>query len=362
VFVRHDVTSEESWREGDRAALERFGRLDVLVNNAGIIIVADIESTTVEQLAQDHGVNSTACSWAASTRSRRCARAAADRSSTSRRRPAWSGRRVPAYSASKGAVRLLTKSVAAHCRDKGDAIRCNSIHPGGVDTPLLRAIGGRRGLPDLRRSRSAGRAVGYGTPADIRPPRGLSRLGRVALHERLRGRDRRLLHGGLAMTRLPAVALAAVPGRRRATLELARELEAKGFAGAYCASFGDASGCARRSRSRRRRFRSAPRSRISTRASSDFAQTARSSTSSRAACFQLGVGVSHAPLNERLGVSRRQSARRHARVRRRVSREQRPFGELRTVVVAALRKRMVALAGELADGVVFANAGALAHA
>jgi NAD(P)-dependent dehydrogenase (short-subunit alcohol dehydrogenase family) len=45
---------------------------------------------------------------------------------------------VPAYSASKGAVRLLSKSVAAYCGEMGFNIRCNSVHPGYIDTPLLR--------------------------------------------------------------------------------------------------------------------------------------------------------------------------------------------------------------------------------
>src|SRR5687768_9446799 len=49
VFVRHDVCDEAAWRSAIEAAVARFGRLDVLVNNAGILIVVDIENTTVEQ-------------------------------------------------------------------------------------------------------------------------------------------------------------------------------------------------------------------------------------------------------------------------------------------------------------------------
>ncbi|MGH7336323.1 MAG: SDR family oxidoreductase, partial [Myxococcota bacterium] len=66
-------------------------------------------------------------------------------------------------------VRLLTKSVAAHCREKGDAIRCNSIHPGGIDTPMITAITRSRkaGIDDVEQLAAPGRAVGYGTPADI---------------------------------------------------------------------------------------------------------------------------------------------------------------------------------------------------
>ena len=168
VFVRQDVTSEESWRSVISAALERFGRLDVLVNNAGIIIVVDIENTTVEQWRKIMAVNAEGvflgCKHAIPAMRKSGGGSIVNLSSAA---GLVGTPMFPAYSASKGAVRLLTKSVAAHCRDKGDAIRCNSIHPGGVDTPLLHAIGGTRGLPDLESLSAPGRAVGYGTPADI---------------------------------------------------------------------------------------------------------------------------------------------------------------------------------------------------
>ena len=168
VFVRHDVTSEDSWRSVIAATLDRFGRLDVLVNNAGIIIVVDIEETTVEQWRKIMTVNVEGvflgCKHAIPAMRKSGGGSIVNISSAAGLvgTPAF-----PAYSASKGAVRLLTKSVAAHCRDKGDAIRCNSVHPGGVDTPLLRAIGGQRGLPDLEGLAAPGGAVGFGTPADI---------------------------------------------------------------------------------------------------------------------------------------------------------------------------------------------------
>ena len=119
----------------------RFGRLDVLVNNAGIIVVATIEDTTLEQWRRIHAVNAEGvflgCKHAIPAHA---PRAAAARSSTSRRWRACVGTPIyAAYSASKGAVRSLTKTVALHCRERGDAIRCNSIHPGGVDTPMVRA-------------------------------------------------------------------------------------------------------------------------------------------------------------------------------------------------------------------------------
>jgi 3(or 17)beta-hydroxysteroid dehydrogenase len=75
-----------------------------------------------------------------------------------------------AYSASKGAVRILTKSVAAHCLAKGDAIRCNSVHPGGIDTPLVRSLprlAQGTGNADAEQFAAADRLADYGQPADI---------------------------------------------------------------------------------------------------------------------------------------------------------------------------------------------------
>jgi 3(or 17)beta-hydroxysteroid dehydrogenase len=168
VFVRHDVTREEDWRSVIGAALERFGRLDVLVNNAGIIIVVDIENTTVEQWRKTMNVNAEGvflgCKHAIPAMRRSGGGSIINLSSAA---GLVGTPMFPAYSASKGAVRLLTKSVAAHCRDKGDAIRCNSIHPGGIDTPLLRAITGTRSVPSVEDLAAPGRAMGMGTPADI---------------------------------------------------------------------------------------------------------------------------------------------------------------------------------------------------
>jgi 3(or 17)beta-hydroxysteroid dehydrogenase len=168
LFLRHDVSDETSWREVTQATLDRFGRLDVLVNNAGIIVVADIEATTVEQWRRIMAVNAEGvflgCKHAIPLMRLGGGGSIINISSAAGLvgTPAF-----PAYSASKGAVRLLTKSVAAHCREKGDAIRCNSIHPGGVDTPLLHSISGTRALSNIEDIAAPGRAVGYGKPLDI---------------------------------------------------------------------------------------------------------------------------------------------------------------------------------------------------
>lgn len=155
--------------------------------------------------------------------------------------------------------------------------------------------------------------------------------------------------------RLPAVALAAVPGRRRATLDLGVELERRGFAGIYCASFGDALGlCEALAMVTERIPLGTSIVNIYARHVSEYAQTASLIHELSGGRFRLGVGVSHDNFNRRLGArpgpplaDMRDFVESLAAVRR--------VGELPPVVVAGLRNKMVALAGECADGVVFAN-------
>ena len=158
------------------------------------------------------------------------------------------------------------------------------------------------------------------------------------------------------MTQLPAVALAAVPGRRRATLELAQKLEAKGFAGAYCASFGDAVGlCEALALTTRTIPFGTAIANLYTRHVTDYAQTAGLIHELSGGRFHFGVGVSHAPMNDRLGL---RTGKPLADMRSFVEAYAKSqfAGELPPIVVAALRQKMVALAGEIGGGVVFANA------
>jgi alkanesulfonate monooxygenase SsuD/methylene tetrahydromethanopterin reductase-like flavin-dependent oxidoreductase (luciferase family) len=155
---------------------------------------------------------------------------------------------------------------------------------------------------------------------------------------------------------LPAVALAAVPGRRGAALDLAREIERRGFGGIYCASFGDALGlCEALALATERIPIGTAIANLYTRHVSDYAVTAALVQELSGGRFRFGVGVSHEAINRRLGVSAGRplaDMRGFVEAFRAVPR----VGELPPVVVAALRRRMVALAGEVGDGVVFANA------
>ena len=156
-------------------------------------------------------------------------------------------------------------------------------------------------------------------------------------------------------TPLPAVALAAIPGRRKLTLDMAQEVERRGFAGIYCASVGDAMGlCEAIALSTTRIPFGTAIVNMYTRHPSDYAQTAALIQELSGGRFYFGVGVSHAPMNERLGVQTGKplaDARRFAEQLKATPR----VGELPPLVLATLRKKMIALAGEVAEGIVFAN-------
>ncbi|MFO1377363.1 MAG: SDR family oxidoreductase [Steroidobacteraceae bacterium] len=135
-----DVTSESGWQRlaGDLAG--RYGRLDVLVNAAGIVLNADIEDTSLEDFRRVHAVNVEGvflgCRVAIALMKARGGVIVNLSSIAGLRGVA----KLAAYNAAKGAVRLLTKSIALSCAEKGYAIRCNSVHPSYVDTPLVRAM------------------------------------------------------------------------------------------------------------------------------------------------------------------------------------------------------------------------------
>ncbi len=155
---------------------------------------------------------------------------------------------------------------------------------------------------------------------------------------------------------LPAVALAAVPKRRMATLDLAREIERRGFSGIYCASFGDAMGLSEAlALATEGVVFGTSIANIYMRHATDYAQTAALIHELSGGRFRFGVGVSHGPMHRMAGVK---VGKPLADMRQFVEtvRATPRVGELPPLVVAGLRKKMVALAGEIAEGLVFANA------
>ncbi|MCB1689476.1 MAG: glucose 1-dehydrogenase [Halioglobus sp.] len=138
VFKRLNVTDEDNWKSVIAEIVEQFGKLDILVNNAGIIALGTVVDTTLESWRLVNSVNSDGvflgCKHAIPAMAASGGGSIINMSSVA----AIHGQSfVAAYTASKGAVRALTKSIAMYCKEQKNGIRCNSIHPDGVKTPMV---------------------------------------------------------------------------------------------------------------------------------------------------------------------------------------------------------------------------------
>ncbi|MBR2814436.1 MAG: glucose 1-dehydrogenase [Reyranella sp.] len=166
-FVPLDVTQEASWQSAVAATLERFGALHGLLNAAGIGVRNSIEDCTLEEFRRVNDVNSLGtflgCKTAIPAMKDSGGGSIVNISSVLGLRGAAY---AMAYCASKGAVRTLTKSVALHCAQMKYDIRCNSVHPGYIDTPMIAPrldetqgnMSGRQALEEMHPLGRLGRA------------------------------------------------------------------------------------------------------------------------------------------------------------------------------------------------------------
>ena len=159
------------------------------------------------------------------------------------------------------------------------------------------------------------------------------------------------------MSPKPAVSLVAVAGRRRATLDLAQRLEAEGFTGIYCPSPGDGLAlCEALALVTREIPFGTSIAHIYTRHAFEWAQTAAVIHELSGGRFRFGVGVSHGPAHDRLGIKPGKPLDDMRTFVTEVKAYAPQVGALPPLTLATLRSRMVALAGEIAEGAVWANA------
>ena len=137
TYVHLDVTQEESWRAAVATAEQRYGMLNVLVNNAGILIAKNIEETTEDDWEQTLAVNLKGVFLGTKQAIPAMRRAGGGSviNISSIDGLVGSPYSPPSYGATKGGVRLFTKATAVqHAKDN---IRCNSVHPGPIVTPMI---------------------------------------------------------------------------------------------------------------------------------------------------------------------------------------------------------------------------------
>ncbi len=164
LYLHLDVSDEASWREAVDRLLAEHGRLDVLVNNAGMGDLAPIEETTLPEWERTIGIDQTGVFLGMKT----CAEAlkASGHGSVINISSIFgtSGGfgTSPAYHAAKGAVRTLTKNVALHWA--ADGVRVNSVHPGFIRTPILDQAKGTEVWDAMTASTPMGR---LGEPVEI---------------------------------------------------------------------------------------------------------------------------------------------------------------------------------------------------
>lgn len=171
IFFAQDVKDESSWPRLIEATITAFGRLDVLVNNAGNAHIANIESASTDQWHDILRVHLDGtffgCRSAIPEMTKSGGGSIINMSSVA----ALVGLSpYLAYSAAKGGIRSMTKSIAIYCREKKNLIRCNSIHPGSISTPMVHAaletLSGIN-LMEQEDPEVTRKAMGIGEPLDV---------------------------------------------------------------------------------------------------------------------------------------------------------------------------------------------------
>ena len=154
ITIAHDVTDEDAWIAAVARAVDKLGSISILLNSAGTGRATNVEETTLEDWRRVMSVNADGtflgCKHGVLAMKQTGGGAIVNISSAS---GLVGGHNMAAYNASKGAVRLLTKSVALHCARKGYGITCNSVHPAFIMTPMVEGLIARSRDPGSARTK-----------------------------------------------------------------------------------------------------------------------------------------------------------------------------------------------------------------
>ncbi len=169
-YIRHDVTDRASWKNVVDQVVDEFGRVDILVNCAGILREGTLESTTLDEWRQVIAVNVEGTFCGAQTvipHMPPAGGAIVNLASVSGSR---ADAKLLAYTTSKSAVVNLTREIALDCARRGTNIRCNSVSPGVVDTAMIESFFGSgvdATLPEWIDTQPLRRAIAPSEVADI---------------------------------------------------------------------------------------------------------------------------------------------------------------------------------------------------
>ena len=172
AFVRLDVTSESQWQGAIAATVEGFGALHVLLNSAGIGLTKTVEDIELEEWRRVHAIDLDGvflgCKHGVREIKKHTATLGGSIINISSISGIIAGANMAAYNSAKAGVRLLSKSVALHCAKSGYNIRCNSVHPTFIDTPILDRHRVRMGQDVMERKFSKQIPIGrLGRPSEV---------------------------------------------------------------------------------------------------------------------------------------------------------------------------------------------------
>jgi 3(or 17)beta-hydroxysteroid dehydrogenase len=170
LFIKHDVTSEDSWSAVVKKVLSEFGKLDIMVNNAGVQIIKEIAETSLEEWRWLMSVNLDGV-FLGTKHAIRAMRESGGGSIVNISSIAGiigTADDTAAYCASKGGVRLFTKAAALECSKIGHNynIRVNSVHPGVIKTDMVASMMAQDA--ELKKRMESNHPIGFlGEPIDI---------------------------------------------------------------------------------------------------------------------------------------------------------------------------------------------------
>ena len=177
TFMQLDVTSEENWASIIAAIKDKFGSLNILINNAGIVEVGNILTTSTDAWRRVNAVSSDGTFFGCRAAIPLMIESGGGSIVNMASIASMQGEHyVTAYCAAKGAVEALTRAVACWAAQENNGIRCNSIHPAGIDTPMVASMAGKMADASMSatvpsqpstRARGSGRVSKLGQPIDI---------------------------------------------------------------------------------------------------------------------------------------------------------------------------------------------------